>query len=69
MNRKNTKTRLSVTEIDKVNFLWFVNQRTIYSISRILKRAPETCSKVLFKTREEWEDWYSDIKPQKEEII
>lgn len=56
------KPRITNQEIERINFQWFVNQNNITAIGRMMKRAPGTCEKYLFKTRAEWEKWSENNK-------
>lgn len=51
------RKELSPREIQRINFLWFVNQRHITDISRILKYSVPVIERNLFPTRREWDAW------------
>ena len=54
---KGKKPKIGPKDKDRINFLWFTNQRNITDIGRIMSRAPSTCEKHLCKTKNQWEVW------------
>lgn len=63
MNRKAThrggrrRKELHPREINKINFLWYVNQRNLTDISKIVKYSPPVVERNIFPTRDEWYAW------------
>jgi excisionase family DNA binding protein len=55
------KPRMTFAEIDKINLLWHLNGRNISSIGKIMRKAPQTCERVIFPTRAEWEKWSDEF--------
>lgn len=48
---------LPVKTVQKVNFLWFTNQRNLTDIAKIVGHSPPVVQRHLFKYRSEWEKW------------
>lgn len=57
-----TRTKITLEEIDKINMLWFVNNRNRSAIARALGRSSQACEKYLFKTKQEWLHWSENLR-------
>lgn len=46
--------------INKINFLWYVNQRTMTDICRIIGSSTPVVDRNLFPSRADWEKWEAE---------
>jgi hypothetical protein len=61
MNKGRKRIELTPLEINKANLMYYVNDRNLTAIARPLERSVPVIDRHIFKTRQEYYDWYEEM--------